>query len=187
MGNEIKAAVSTRDEQDKRKICVSCMTDYAYYFCSHNLMDATYSTILSILHILNPLTSWQTYRVKSAESLTSSISNKTGNILGHTDERSFRQGFIQGSKNVSLSPFLCSTATILTPTPGRLLLPNPPKAAYSCKFRCIFLAQSWVGAIQFEQKSHNLLPWFARFGLVIIPWTKPSSEECADCFKPSID
>ena len=38
-----------------------------------------------------------------------------------------------------------------------------------------------------RQKFQNLLSWFARFCLVIIPWTKLSSEEFADCFKPSID
>ena len=62
-----------------------------------------------------------------------------------------------------------------------------PKGCLQLEFRNLFLVQSRVGEIQFKQKAQNVLPSFARFGLVIIPWTKPSSEECADCFWPNID
>lgn len=143
MGAGIKAAVSTRDKQDKLKISVSHMMDQAYYPCNRNLVDA----MSSLLHMLNHVISGQTYRAKSTESLTQTISSKTGNVLGHT----FRQGFIHSSENMSISPSLCSPATILTPGPSSLPLPNPQNVAYSCESRYIFLVQSTVGETQFQQ------------------------------------
>lgn len=72
-------------------------------------MDTTYRHDSKHFTDITHLPSLQTYRVKVTESLTYTVLNKMGDMWGHTNEQSFRQGFVQARKT-SLFPFLCSAA-----------------------------------------------------------------------------